>query len=82
MHFRLKGTGESVDSGPTDLVSGGKNVPLAVAGAVRRRRANEKEGKHEGEEEKEHTPLTDERTERERESEYIGVSVDFLLEQQ
>lgn len=49
---------------------------------MRRRRANEKEGKHEGEEEKEHTPLTDERTERERESEYIGVSVDFLLEQQ
>lgn len=47
---------------------------------MRRRRANEKEGKHEGEEEKEHTPLTDERTE--RESEYIGVSVDFLLEQQ
>lgn len=47
---------------------------------MRRRRANEKEGKHEGEEEKEHT--TDGRADGERESEYIGVSVDFLLEQQ
>lgn len=58
-----------MDFGRTDPVSGGKNGPLAAG--VRRRRANEKEGKHEGEEVKEHTPLT--RTDGRRESEYQSV---------